>query len=203
MYSRDSSWLSWHHLKSHREHTLGFACKDVGRQVAWGESHLACRVYYSMNWGLRLHKKKKGNWESVFTFLLHNYGPTKCDEKPQNVLADILFPWRWIIPLCWLVLSTTQGTIIWEEIFNWENVPTSLPCGQLVLHFLEITRCRWTQLTVSGAIPGMVGLGTIRKQHEQAVSYKTVSSIPPQPPYQLWLQVSALSDFPYQRSCKS
>jgi hypothetical protein len=40
---------------------------------------------------------------------------------------------------------------------------------------------------VGGAIPGLVVLGSTRKQAEKARGSKPVSSIPPWPPYQLLL----------------
>jgi hypothetical protein len=51
------------------------------------------------------------------------------------------------------------------------------------------------QPIVGGAIPGLVVLGSIRKQAEQASGSKPVSSIPPWPLHQLLLPALALCEF--------
>lgn len=51
--------------------------------------------------------------------------------------------------------------------------------------FLIDDLCGRTKITVGGANPGLIVLGAIRKQVEQAMRSKPVSSIPPQPLQQL------------------
>lgn len=167
MYSRDSSWLSWLHLKSHREHTPGFACKDVGRQVAWGESHPECRVYHSMNWGLRLNKKKKGKRISIHlsaSWLWTNQMWRGASKRS----CWHTFPLKMYYPLVLTSLVNYTRHNHFGRDFQLGKCPHQIAVWtSLCCIFLNITRCRWTQLTVS-AIPGMVGLGTMRKQNEQA-----------------------------------
>lgn len=45
--------------------------------------------------------------------------------------------------------------------------------------FLENDQCGRVQTTVGGAIPEQVALGCVRKEDEQAMENKLVSSIPP------------------------
>jgi hypothetical protein len=50
---------------------------------------------------------------------------------------------------------------------------------------------------VGGAIPGLVVLGSLRRQAEQARESNQLSSIPPWPLHQLLLQVPALCEFQF------
>ena len=50
--------------------------------------------------------------------------------------------------------------------------------GNSVAHFLISDWCERVQPIVGGAIPGLVALGSIRKQSEQAMRRKSVSSTP-------------------------
>jgi hypothetical protein len=59
-------------------------------------------------------------------------------------------------------------------------------CGVI---FLENNQCGRVQPTVGSAIPGQVVLGCVRKEAEQAMESKLVSSIPP------WYSYVALTSF--------
>ena len=62
---------------------------------------------------------------------------------------------------------------------NWENAPTRLACGQACSTFLKSTD--WygrAKLLVDSATIGLVVLGTIRKQAEQAYGESCASSAP-------------------------
>ena len=69
-----------------------------------------------------------------------------------------------------------------ERSFSWGSASMRSSCGafsQLVI--------KWVGPLVGGTIPGLVVLGSIRKQAEQARGSKPVSNIPPWPLHQLLL----------------
>jgi hypothetical protein len=53
-------------------------------------------------------------------------------------------------------------------------------------HFSQLV-IKWGGPIVGGAIPGLIVLGSIREQAEQARGSKPVSNIPPRPLHQLLL----------------
>ena len=71
-----------------------------------------------------------------------------------------------------------------ERSFSWGNASMRSNCGafsQLVI--------KWGGPLVGGVIPGLVVLGSIREQAEQARGSKPVRNIPPWPLHQLLLPV--------------
>ena len=76
--------------------------------------------------------------------------------------------------------------------------PPDWPVGKSVGNFLE--GCERAQLNVFSATPGLSVLGALRKQAEQAMMSKPVSSIPPWPLLQL-LPPGSCPDFPQQFEC--
>jgi hypothetical protein len=79
--------------------------------------------------------------------------------------------------LCWLVLcvNLTQVEVITEKGASMRSSCRAF--SQLVI--------KWEGPIVGGAIPGLVVLGSIRKQAEQARGRKPVSNILPWPLHQL------------------
>ena len=86
--------------------------------------------------------------------------------------------------LYWLVLcaNLTQAGVITERSFSWGSASMRFNCGafsQLVI--------KWGGPLVGSAIPGLIVLGSIREQAEQARGSKPVRNIPPWPLHQLLL----------------
>jgi hypothetical protein len=87
--------------------------------------------------------------------------------------------------LYWLVLyvSLTQAGVTTEKKrFSWGSASMRFSCG--IFSQLEI---KGRGPIAGGAIPGLVVLGSIKKQAEQARRSKPASNIPPWPLHQLLL----------------
>ena len=83
----------------------------------------------------------------------------------------------------WLYVSLTQTKSLWNREPEWRKCLHWV--GLWASIFLNEDSCGRFQLTVGGATPGEVVLGIIRKQAEQAIGSKSVSSTSPWPRYQL------------------
>ena len=86
--------------------------------------------------------------------------------------------------LYWLVLCQLDTSWTYYRIrsFSWDNASMRSSCGafsQLVI--------KGERPLVGGTIPGLVVLGSIREQAEQARGSKPVSNIPPWSLHQLLL----------------
>jgi hypothetical protein len=77
----------------------------------------------------------------------------------------------------------TQPGVITEKGASFEEIP---PLDPTVRHFSQLV-IKGEGPLVGWSIPGLVVLGTIREQAEQARGSKPVSNIPPWPLHQLLL----------------
>ena len=95
----------------------------------------------------------------------------------------VLTPFRSHVVLAGFVCQLDAG---WsyhrERSFSWGSASMRSSCGassQLVI--------KWGGPLVGGAIPGLIVLGSIREQAEQASGSKPVRNVPPWPLHQLLL----------------
>ena len=96
----------------------------------------------------------------------------KSEEEGRSV---------WGLCTGWSYENLTQARVIWKEKnLNWGDASIRSSCGAFFLIGDWLERA---QPIVGHAIPGLVGLGSKRKQPEQATGSKPVSSTPPWSPH--------------------
>lgn len=74
-------------------------------------------------------------------------------------------------------VNLTQANIIWEEQLGWGECLQQIACRQI--H--RTVRCGKTQAPAGSTTPGLELLGSIRKQVEEVMGSKPVSTTPPWP----------------------
>ena len=116
-----------------------------------------------------------------------------CDGNGSIPSANVLFFWINIMLMCCIVLYQLD---ICHLRGGKSQVRKCLRSGLWAsLYGIFLISDWWgrAQPIVGGAIPGQVVLGSIRKQAEQAMRNKPLSSTPPWPLYHSCLQVPALT----------
>lgn len=101
-------------------------------------------------------------------------------RQNTSVLEVIVVHFKYLFCADWFCVNTScSGNL------KWGNVPTTQPVRKPVVCFHDW----WLMFTVSAPTLGMVFLGAIRKQNDQAVRNKPVSTLP------WWPLFSSLPDF--------